>query len=59
MIFADDTTLTNFDIDMEDDKTQYLSGEERLEYFDDNPHAIVRVRNRKISVVRRLTSLFK
>lgn len=60
MVFADDTTtLTNFDLDQEDDKTQFLSGDERLEFFDDNPLTLVKVGHRKLTVLRRLVSLFK
>ena len=60
MVIADDTTtLTNFDIDKDDDRTQFLSGDERLEYFDDNLLPVVKIKNRKLSVIRRLISLFK
>ena len=60
MVIADDTTtLTNFDIDKDDDRTQFLSGDERLEYFDDNLLPVVKIKNRKFSVIRRLISLFK
>ena len=60
MVIADDTTtLTNFDIDKDDDRTQFLSGDERLEYFDDNLLTVVKVKDRKLSVIRRLISLFK
>lgn len=60
MVIADDTTtLTNFDIDKDDDRTQFLSGDERLEYFDDNLLTVVKIKDRKLSVIRRLISLFK
>ncbi len=57
MIISDDTTtLENTDFD--EDKTQVLSGTERLKYFDDNLSTYFHTTERKKSLFKFLRGLF-